>query len=63
MVTDRRTIAQGFIGEPRDLHPDGTRLLVTRPVGAGGPDAGEQDVVIVTNWFGELHRRLAREPR
>ncbi|NIP78900.1 MAG: hypothetical protein GWM90_06755, partial [Gemmatimonadetes bacterium] len=62
-VVNRVELADRVIGVPRDLHPDGQRLLLTRQLGAVAIEEAEPDLVVVTNWFNELRRRLGQEPR
>lgn len=49
-----------------DIHPDGGRFLAITPDGVEEPSdeadqAGIGPVVVVTNWFGELERRLGED--
>ncbi len=46
----------GIIGGPYwDIHPDGDRFLMLRPVGASGSEV-PTSIVIVQNWLDELVR-------
>ena len=59
-VTQRTEVAESYVGDLRDVHPDGDRLLVTRPMGTGTADTdqSEQSLVVVGNWFTALRERL-----
>jgi Tol biopolymer transport system component len=62
-VDPPRLVLEGFFGgrPDWDLHPDGNRFVIARPVGAGQgtTTAAVPRYFIATNWFRELEAALA----
>lgn len=56
-MTERRPVlsvnAPGSdVGANYDISPDGNRILIGKPAG------GEAKLIVVTNWFTEVRRKL-----
>jgi eukaryotic-like serine/threonine-protein kinase len=62
-VLSRTDLTDQQVGQLRDIHPDGERLLITRPVGADALDEVDVQIVAVANWFTELRDRLGGRDR
>ena len=62
VVTDRDTIFSILGGAQWDLHPDGTRFIVSKNVGASGTDTEDEPEPerfwVVVNWFEKLRQTL-----
>ncbi len=56
-----RTVITEEPGRARDMHPDGRRLLVTRPVGVAASEELQADLMVVANWFTQLRERLGED--
>jgi Tol biopolymer transport system component len=60
VVRSRRVVMEWPYDFGPDLHPDGKRMVVTRPAGTA-TDTGADEIaperhIVVHNWFGELRR-------
>jgi eukaryotic-like serine/threonine-protein kinase len=59
-VLARHDLSDQMVGNLRDIHPDGRRLFITRPVGVGAFEDLDQELLVVANWLTELRSRLGR---
>jgi eukaryotic-like serine/threonine-protein kinase len=57
-VLARTDVTEQPGGSIRDLHPDGRRLLVARPVGADALEEENVELIVVASWLTELRGRL-----
>jgi hypothetical protein len=57
-VLNRAELTERWVGDLRDIHPDGQRLLITRAVGADALEDAEAQLFVVANWLTELRNRL-----
>jgi len=62
-VLNRTEIVEQHVGVLRDVHPDGNRLLISRPLGADAMDDQEVQLLVVANWMTELRNRLRSASR
>jgi eukaryotic-like serine/threonine-protein kinase len=62
-VLSRTDLTDQQVGDIRDIHPDGQRLLIARPVGADALDELDVQIVAVANWLTELGDRLGGRDR